>query len=34
MDYTYKTVASPVGALNVVASNRSLSVIILEDDDP
>lgn len=34
MGHAYNSVASPVGALKVVASNCGISVILLEDDDP
>ena len=34
MIYAYKTVASPVGALKVIASDRGLSAILWENDDP
>jgi len=34
MTYAYKTVASPVGALKVIASDRGLSAILWENDDP
>jgi methylated-DNA-[protein]-cysteine S-methyltransferase len=34
MTYAYKTVASPVGALKVVAGERGLAAILWEDDDP
>lgn len=34
MIYAYKTVASPVGALKIVASDRGLSAILWENDDP
>lgn len=34
MTYAYKTVSSPVGALKVIASDRGLSAILWENDDP
>lgn len=34
MTYAYKTVASPVGALKVIASDRGLSAVLWENDDP
>ena len=34
MIYAYRTVASPVGALKIVASDRGLSAILWENDDP
>ena len=34
MTYAYKTVASPVGALKVIASDGGLSAILWENDDP
>ncbi|WP_336488380.1 methylated-DNA--[protein]-cysteine S-methyltransferase [Methylobacterium nigriterrae] len=34
MSYAFKTVASPVGALKVVASEHGLSAILWENDDP
>ncbi|MCE4226609.1 methylated-DNA--[protein]-cysteine S-methyltransferase [Methylobacterium sp. C25] len=34
MSYAFKTVASPVGALKIIASDRGLSAILWEDDDP
>jgi methylated-DNA-[protein]-cysteine S-methyltransferase len=32
--YSYKTVASPVGKLKLVASDRGLAAILWENDDP
>ncbi|MET0310039.1 MAG: methylated-DNA--[protein]-cysteine S-methyltransferase [Sphingomonas sp.] len=34
MTFSYKTMASPVGELKLVASNRGLSAILWENDDP
>ncbi|GJD57300.1 methylated-DNA--[protein]-cysteine S-methyltransferase [Methylobacterium dankookense] len=34
MSYAFTTVASPVGALTVIASDRGLSAILWENDDP
>ena len=34
MAYFYKTIASPVGALKLVANNKGLVAILWENDDP
>jgi methylated-DNA-[protein]-cysteine S-methyltransferase len=34
MSYVYKIMASPVGALKLVASDNGLAAILWEDDDP
>jgi len=34
MTYAYRIMASPVGALTLVASERGLAAILWEDDDP
>jgi methylated-DNA-[protein]-cysteine S-methyltransferase len=34
MNYSYKTMKSPVGVLKLVASDNGLSAILWEDDDP
>ncbi|WP_380875573.1 methylated-DNA--protein-cysteine methyltransferase [Sphingomonas sp. DBB INV C78] len=34
MAYAYKTVASPVGALKIIASSEGLAAILWENDDP
>ncbi|KAB1073973.1 methylated-DNA--[protein]-cysteine S-methyltransferase [Methylobacterium planeticum] len=34
MTFVFKTVASPVGALKIVASDRGLAAILWENDDP
>jgi methylated-DNA-[protein]-cysteine S-methyltransferase len=34
MAYVYKIIASPVGALKLVASNNGLTAILWENDDP
>jgi methylated-DNA-[protein]-cysteine S-methyltransferase len=34
MTYAYKTIASPVGELKLVASDKGLSAILWENDDP
>jgi methylated-DNA-[protein]-cysteine S-methyltransferase len=34
MTFSYKTMASPVGELKLVASDRGLSAILWENDDP
>ena len=34
MTYAYKTIASPVGELKLVASDTGLAAILWENDDP
>ena len=34
MAYLYKTIASPVGKLKLVASDNGLAAILWQDDDP
>ncbi|AEG48734.1 methylated-DNA/protein-cysteine methyltransferase [Sphingobium chlorophenolicum L-1] len=34
MNYTYRTMASPVGELTLLASERGLAAVLWEDDDP
>lgn len=34
MSYSYKTIASPVGELTLIASDKGLAAILWEDDDP